>query len=128
MEKQLQIHLSEEGADPERVDRLTGYLRQELLQLDVDDVQAIPAGEIPPGARAIGVVEIGALLVTLGQSVTAIRQVASVLHGWWARFQEARPTMRLTMDGDVLELSEATPEQVAEALDTFIKRHSVVEA
>jgi hypothetical protein len=32
------------------------------------------------------------------------------------------------MDGDVLELSEATPDQVAEALDTFIKRHSVVEA
>ncbi|MFF8292300.1 hypothetical protein ACF068_24125 [Streptomyces sp. NPDC016309] len=128
MDKQLQIHLSEAGADPERVERLTGYLRQELLQLDVKNVETLPAGEVPPGARAVGVMEIGALLVTLGQSVTAIKQVASVLHGWWARFQEARPSLSLTMDGDVLEISEATPEQAAQALEAFIRRHSTVDA
>ncbi|GGU21630.1 hypothetical protein [Streptomyces lavendofoliae] len=128
MEKRLQIHLSEEGSDPERIDRMTGNLRRELLRLDVDNVETLPAEEIPAGARAFGPVEVGALLVTLGQSATAVRQVAGLLHGWWSRFQEARPSMRLTMDGDVLELSEASPDQVAEAFETFITKHSTVGA
>lgn len=38
------------------MDRLTGYLRDELLQLDVDNVTAVPASEeVPPGARAVDV-------------------------------------------------------------------------
>ncbi|MEU0668729.1 hypothetical protein ABZ508_27015 [Streptomyces lavendulocolor] len=128
MEKQLQIHLFEEGTDPARIDRMTGNLRRELLQLEVDDVEALPAEEVPAGARAFGAMEIGALLVTLGQSATAVRQVAAVLHGWWSRFQEARPSMRLTMDGDVLEISEASPDQVTEAFEAFIAKHSTVGA
>ncbi|MEV3991616.1 hypothetical protein AB0J57_22165 [Streptomyces sp. NPDC049837] len=128
MENQLQIHLFEEGTDPERIDRMTGHLRRELLELDVDNVETLPAEEIPPGARAFGPMEIGALLVTIGQSATAIRQVVGVLHGWWSRFQEARPSLRLTMDGDVLEVSEASPDQVADAFEAFIKKHSAVEA
>ncbi|RST13152.1 hypothetical protein E2C00_14495 [Streptomyces sp. WAC05374] len=107
---------------------MTSHLRRELRELDVENVEAVPAEEVPSGTRAFGVMEIGALLVTLGQSATALRQVAGVLHGWWSRFQEARPSMRLTMDGDVLELSEATPDQVAEAFEAFINKHSSVEA
>ncbi|MEU0661715.1 hypothetical protein [Streptomyces lavendulocolor] len=108
---------------------MTGQLRRELAALDAaEDVRAAPAGEAPPGTRAFDVVEIGALLVTLGQSATALRQVAGVLHGWWSRFHDSRPSLRLSMDGDVLELSEATPDQVTDALRTFIDKHSVVEA
>ena len=33
---------------------LTGFLRQELLQLDVEDVTALPAGEPPLGAPRVG--------------------------------------------------------------------------
>ena len=46
MDGQLRLQLAEEGADEERLDELTGFLRQELLQLDVDDVTALPAGDI----------------------------------------------------------------------------------
>jgi hypothetical protein len=42
--EELRLHFSEDGADPERVAALTGYLREELRQLDVDDVRALPAG------------------------------------------------------------------------------------
>ena len=69
----------EEGADAERLAVLAGYLRAELLQLNVEDVTAPQAGEAPPGARVVGVAAIGALLVTLGQSAEGLRSVVSVI-------------------------------------------------
>ncbi|REK86518.1 hypothetical protein DY245_32205 [Streptomyces inhibens] len=110
MESRLKILLSEEGAEAERVAKLTGYLRDELLHLDVDDVTAVPGTEVPPGARAVDVAQVGALLVTLGSSTTALRQVASAIREWWSRCRDSRPSVRLAMDDDVLEISEATPE------------------
>jgi hypothetical protein len=40
MSGELRIHLSEDDADSARLAELTGYLRSELRQLDVDDVSA----------------------------------------------------------------------------------------
>ncbi|MFI6034800.1 hypothetical protein ACIBBD_11670 [Streptomyces sp. NPDC051315] len=128
MENQLLILLSEEGAEAERVAELTAYLREELLDLDVDDVRAVPGGEVPAGARAVDVTQIGSLLVALGSSATALSQVVTVLRGWLGRCREERPSLRLTLDEDVLEISEATDEQVTEAFDLFLRRHAPAEA
>ena len=62
---ELRLQLSEEGADAVRLAELTGYLRAELLQLDVEDVTAMQAGEPPPGARVVGVAAVGGLLRSL---------------------------------------------------------------
>src|ERR1039458_7055804 len=67
------------GADAERLAVLTGYLRTELMQLDVEDVTAPQAGESPPGTRAVGAAALGALLVALGQSAEGLRSVGSVV-------------------------------------------------
>ncbi|MGW7378087.1 hypothetical protein [Streptomyces sp. NPDC054794] len=66
MENELLIRLSEEGAEAEDLEQLTGFLRTELLALDVDDVRTVPAGQTPPGARAVDVALVGTLLVSLG--------------------------------------------------------------
>ncbi|MFH8798620.1 hypothetical protein ACH4F6_03305 [Streptomyces sp. NPDC017936] len=124
MENQLLILLSEEGAEAERVAQLTGYLREELLDLDVDDVRAVPGGQAPPGTRAVDVTQIGSLLVALGGSATALNQVVTVLRGWLGRCRDERPSLRLTLDDDVLEISEASDEQVTEAFDLFVSRHA----
>lgn len=123
MDTQVQLFLSEEGADAERLDGLAGRLRQELLELDVDDVRPLPGAEPPPGSRAFDVVEAGALLVSLGSSVTALRDIVTVVRGWLGR-HETRPSIRLVMDDDVLEISEASPSQVAESFDLFVRRHA----
>ncbi|MFJ7336984.1 hypothetical protein ACIQUU_27525 [Streptomyces sp. NPDC101116] len=124
MENELHILLTEEDAAAERVEELTGYLREELLDLDVDDVTALPGGEAPPGARAVDVTQIGALLVTLGSSATALNQVITVIRSWMGRRHDTRQTVLLRMGDDVLEVSEATDDQVAQVFDIFVARHS----
>ncbi|MFF4985319.1 hypothetical protein ACFY3O_35400 [Streptomyces sp. NPDC001046] len=124
MENELRILLTEEDAEAERVAELTGHLREELLDLDVEDVTTVPGGEAPPGARAVDVTQIGALLVTLGSSATALNQVITVIRSWLGRRHETRPSLRLQMGHDVLEVSEATEDQVAEAFRTFVERHA----
>jgi hypothetical protein len=122
--EQLRLHLSEDGADPERLDVLTGFLRQELLQLDVEDVSALPAGEPPPGARGFDVGAVGGLLVTLSRSAEGLRAVVLAVRKWLERGQGTRRTVRLEIGGDVLELSEATAADQQRLVDLFVSRHS----
>lgn len=124
----LLILLSEEGAEAERVAELTCYLREELLALDVDDVSAAPGGDAPEGARAVDIAQIGSLLVALGGSATALTQVVTAIRSWLGRCQDKRPSLRLTLDDDTLEISEATDEQVTEAFDMFVRKHSTAGA
>lgn len=124
MENELQILLAEEEAEAERVAELTGYLREELLELDVDDVTTLPGEEAPPGARAVEVAQIGALLVTLGSSTNALNQVITVIRSWMGRHHHTHPSLRLQMGDDVLEIHKATDDQITEAFEMFLQRHS----
>src|SRR5262250_133112 len=104
----LHLQLSEEGADTERLAVLTGYLRGELLQLDVEDVTALPAGEPPPGARVFGAATVGALLIALGQSAEGLSRVVFVIRDWLRRGEGTCRTVRLELAGDALELWQAS--------------------
>jgi hypothetical protein len=120
----LRVQLSEEDADAERLDALTGYLRGELLQLDVGDVSALRAGVPPPGARALDVAAIGGLLVTLGGSADGLRSVVSAVREWLRRGDGTRRMVRLELDGDALELSEASAADQERLIALFVGRHS----
>lgn len=124
MGSELRLHLSEDGADAERLDALTGFLRQELLQLDVEDVSALPSGEPPPGSRGFDVVAVGGLLVTLSRSAEGLRAVVLAVRKWLARGEGTRRTVRLEIGGDVLELSEATAADQRRLVDLFVRRHA----
>jgi hypothetical protein len=122
---ELRIQLSEDGADAERLASLTGFLRQELLQLDVQDVTALRQGEPPPGSRAFDVAAVGALLVSLSGSVQALHAVVSSVRRWLARGEGVRRTVRLEIGGDTLELSEATVADQDRLIELFVRRHAV---
>lgn len=96
------ILLSEKGAEAERVAERTAYLREELLGTDVEEVSAVPGADLPPGARAVDVAQIGSLLVGLDSSATALGQVVTVIRSWLGRCQDARPSLRLTLGDDTL--------------------------
>jgi hypothetical protein len=124
MDGELRLHLAEEGADAERLAVLTGYLRAELLRLDVDDVTALPAGQPPPGSRAFDAAAVGALLIALGQSADGLRSVVSAIRDWLRRGEGTRRTVRLELAGDALELSQASPADQAQLIELFVARHA----
>jgi hypothetical protein len=121
---ELRLQLSEEGADAARLAALTGYLRAELRQLDVEDVIVPQAGEAPPGARVVGIAAVGALLVALGQSAEGLRSVVSAIRDWLRRGEGTPRTVRLELDGDALELSQASAADQERLIELFVSRHS----
>ena len=127
MDGQLRLQLSEQGADAERLAVMTGYLRAELLRLDVEDVRALPAGEVPPGARAFGADTVGALLVALGQSAEGLQSVVSVIREWLRRGERTGRSVRLELGGDALELSQASAADQERLIELFIRRHATGE-
>jgi hypothetical protein len=124
MRGELSLLLAEDGADTERLNTLTGFLRQELLQLDVEDVTALRAGDPPPGARAFDVAVVGALMVTLGRSADSLRAVLSAVGKWLGRGEVTHRRVRLEIAGDVLELSEATAADQQRLIELFVSRHA----
>jgi len=126
MNEELRLQLSEEGADAEQLDVLTRSLRQELLQLDVEDVTAQRAGKSPPGARGgLDAAQVGGLMVALGSDAQGLAAVMAAIKAWLARRHGARRSVRLEIGGDVLELSSATVADQDQLIRLFIGRHAV---
>jgi len=122
MDQSLRIQLSEEGADAERLDTLTTYLRQELLDLGVGDVRPVSQGESPSGTRAFDVIQVGALIVSWVSS-DGLRAVVTSVRGWLSRSHAATHSVRLEVDGDVLDLSAASTAEQDRLIDLFVSRH-----
>ncbi|MGH3695949.1 MAG: hypothetical protein ACRDRX_18480 [Pseudonocardiaceae bacterium] len=119
----VRVQLCEVGADAERLGTLTGFLRTELLQLDVQDVTAWRAGDAPPGTRALDVAAVGGLLISLGQSAAGLAAVVSTIRTWLARGDGVRRSVRVEIDGDVLELSEASAADQDRLIELFVGWH-----
>ncbi len=124
MKTTMQVLLSDEKSTVGRLDELAHHLRRELLLLDVRDVVPLRTGKAPPGARGIDAAAIGALLVSLGQSTASLATIIEAIRSWRTRSRE-RPTIKLVIDGDVLEISETSSEQAARAFALFADRHAV---
>lgn len=119
----LHVQISEEGADAERLTTLSGYLRAELLELDVGNVTSIDTGEHPTGARAAGVAVVGGLLVTIGQAADSLQSVLTAIQEWLRRGERTPRKVRLELDGDVLELSAASAAEQERLIGLFASRH-----
>jgi hypothetical protein len=124
---ELRLGLSEAGADAERLDALTGYLRRELLQLDVENVIALRAGDAPSGSRGLDVAAVGKLMITLGSSAEALRSVVSAVRAWLVRGEGASRMVRLELGGDALELSQASAADQERLIGLFVSRHAPAE-
>jgi hypothetical protein len=127
MDGEIRLQLAEDGADAERLDALTGYLRRELLQLDVEEVSRVQAGDVPPGARAIDVLALGGLVVSLGRAATGLQQVVAAIRRWLSSGDGIRRTVKIEIDGDILELSEVSLAEQDRLVDLFVRRHSADE-
>lgn len=109
-------------ADAQELDELTSKLRGRLLDLDVDSVERPTRGPPPAGSRALDVVAVGALLVTLGQATTGLSTVVRAVQGWLSGHEERR--VELTVGSDTLVLTGASSEQQERLIGAWLERHA----
>ncbi len=118
---QLQMGLDPES-DPEELSGLMDLLRDELLELDVEAADAVPAGEAPPGSKGIDFALAGALVVKLVRSRGLLQAVVNTVSHW---VQAARMRgVRIEIDGDVLEVTGVSSQEQRALIDAWIQRHS----
>jgi hypothetical protein len=112
----------EPGADPERVERSSRQLRAELRALDVDDVTVGSSATAPPGTKGVEAGSLGELLVTMSASGGVLATVVATVRDWLARREDAA-TVKLTIDGDTLELGRASADERSALIRAFIQSH-----
>jgi hypothetical protein len=114
------LHIEAADADAEELDRLARRLRAELDELDVD-LRAVP-GEAPPGAKAADPVTVGSLMVAFSAVGGVFPGLVDTLREWLGR-QAGRHKIKLTIDGDTVELERATTAERQQLIDAFVRRH-----
>ena len=106
------------GDDAGELDELTGLLRSELLDLDVQSVEQLSDEEIPEGAKGVADIA-GWLVVNLGPD--AILTVVTKVTDWVTR---NRREVEVSYGGDTLKLGKATREQQQRIVDAWLARNA----
>ena len=105
------------GDDAEELAELAGWLRSELLDLDVGGVERLSGEAVPAGAKGAAAVA-GWLLVQLGPE--GMRMVLAKVADWVTRNDRA---VEVSYGDDTLKLSRATREQQEKIIDGWLARH-----
>lgn len=103
------------------VTEATLQLRRELLDLDVDAVELAPGGEPPQGTRAVELAALGALVVSVANS-QLLGPVVAAIRSWLGGSPQR--TIKLQMDGDVLELTGLSSAEQRRLTDEWPSRHT----
>lgn len=93
----------EAGEDARERDELTTKLRRELLRLDVDAIERPSAGEAPAGARAVDLVALGTLIVTIGKGAAAIVPLIAAVRSWLTTRGDG--TVKVQIGNDIIEVT-----------------------
>jgi hypothetical protein len=108
--------------DAEEVFELTQGLRGELLELDVDTVELGTDGEAPDGSKGPELLAIGGLAIRFALQSSVLKSVVDTTVAWLGR-QRAR-SVKLTLDGDTLELTGVSSDEQSRLVNQWIARHA----
>ena len=109
----------EPDADAAELEHTTSQLREELLEPDLERVvwSTEPA---PPGSRGLDVAALGTLIVGAGRG--AIGPVLTAVRSSVAR--RSSRSVKITINGDSWELTNASHEDQRRLVESFLARHS----
>jgi hypothetical protein len=108
--------------DAEELAELSGRLRDALLELDVEAVEPASGDAAPEGAKGVELLAIGGLVIRFVMSPTMLKSMVDVAAGWLSR-QQAR-SVKLTLDGDTLEVTGTSSEEQQRLVDLWVERHA----
>jgi hypothetical protein len=120
---QVLIRISAGDDDLDLLEQATAQLRAELLELDVDDVVPIDAGQAPPGSRAAGASDVSALLVSVNQVPILLRHLVGAVRHWLSRDRGGR-TAELVIAGDSLVVTGITGAEQERLIEAWLRAHS----
>jgi hypothetical protein len=119
---ELRVQVDAEGAEVEEVAELTRQLRRTLLELDVDAAEPVPAGQAPPDTKAVEALALGGLLVSLVNASGLLASVVEAIQSWVVG--RGPRSVRLELDGDVLEVSGVSSRRQDELIKVWLDRHA----
>jgi hypothetical protein len=108
-------------SDAEELAQLTNRLRDELLGLDVEAVYSASGGEAPDSSKGIDLLAVGALVVQSALHPDILQSIIDSVRSWLGR-QHAR-SIKLTLDGDSLELTRASTAEQDRLVELWMMRH-----
>jgi len=108
-------------SDAEELAHLTQQLRRELLELDVLSVEPARDGAAPAGSKGVNVEAAGSLVVGLTSSGSLLRKIIETVQSWMIR--RGPRSVRLELDGDVLEVTGVSAREQRELIILWIDRH-----
>jgi Effector Associated Constant Component 1 len=109
-------------ADSGEAERFGRQLRAELAQLDVEAVSPMVSADVAQGAKGAGV-DWGSLLVTLSGVGGVVTSVIAVVQDWLGRHSAAQ-SIKVTIDGDTIDLGRASAQEREELISAWVRRHS----
>ena len=120
---ELSVELqAESDTDAEELTQITGRLRAELLDLDVDTVRQPVLGEAPEDAKGAGLLAAGQLVVGLVATPEVLASFIGTIRSWLGR-NSAR-SVKLTLGGDALEVSGVSSAEQDRLIDLWVARHA----
>jgi len=119
---EVRVGLAGGDLDGEALAECAAMLSQELADLDVDEVASLSTGAAPPGAKGVELLAVGALVVKLARSTKVLSQVVDTMRDWLRR--NHADSIRLEIDGDVLEIKGVSQEERKTLIDAWVGRHS----
>lgn len=120
---ELTVEVGAEDADVGELAEMTSQLRAWLLDLDVD--VARPSEEsliVPEHAKGDPPQRLDSLIVQLLLQQQVLQSVIGALQSWLGR----RPgrSIKMTIDGDSLELTGVSTAQLDQLVEVWVKRHA----
>ena len=108
-------------SDAEELAQLTNRLREELRGLDVEAVYSASGGEALDSSKGIDLLAAGALVVQFVLHPDVLQSIVDSVRLWLGR-QHAR-SIKLTLDGDWIELTGGSTAEVDQLVELWMMRH-----
>ncbi|MEV6037087.1 caspase family protein [Nonomuraea sp. NPDC052116] len=120
----LRLRVIDAAADAQELDDATAKLRNELLELDVV-AGAAEAGEAAEDTRAVLSFTLGGLVIALA-GTELLASIVNAVTAWLNRHQHR--SVKLEIDGDVLELTGIPSREQRELTDVWLRRRKQPDA
>ena len=122
----VHLDLAEPGSDDERLEELALALAGELRELDdVESVAPAATDDVPEGTRSALAAVAGALVLSVRPTTQQLMSVLGLVREWLRRSPVQR-TVKVTIDGDTLELTGASDELQRRVVDDWVARHAAI--